>query len=325
MTSISSTITGLPDYDSPEYNEPDYENGSEEANHLAYKKWRKLNALRQFHEDCEYYYEKKPDKSTESIKLKLLYHPGFPKAFVRKVCGNPKNGKPLPLHKIESFLQSTYNTYPRLIERPDCDYLADILRTPVFDIIYSLKRNRAIEWLLTLRPKLPIWPPQFSKPDGEGKRRRLFNAAPQMLTSEQGIAELPEEAQKVEVKSSVFGKEAPSQISETSPFEKVLRAPLDFPTLKTLLLHIGLIGSDGKESRRATAGAWAWAICALQETNLINSTRKAPYITDSLRKFFNANVKKRMIQYGLYDSTSLSKNDDKEFYYNALRYLKDKF
>lgn len=116
-----------------------------------------------------------------------------------------------------------------------------------------------------------------------------------------------------------------SQGIEVSPFEKVLCGQLTFDTLKELLHSIGLIDKDERETGRASAGAWAWVICALKEKMLIRSNRNAPYITQSLQNCFGADVQIRMIQYALKDKTELSDNDDKEFYNAALTYIKAKF
>lgn len=298
----------LPVYDSPSYQE----------NLERYKAWCELLSEQSF----EYAIGDIDKGSIVSVKeliLEFPYHPNFAEVFFSYLVNRLEDCQPLHPDGMENFLDSMYGA---ILERPDCDHLlAAIRKHGRYPVQAPENIQRAVQWLEAKQRELPIWPPQYGEPDENGRIKRLH--AVNLATLNAGQSPKENEARVTPDEQTLPNPEckAISQGTDVNPFGKALHGQLTFHKLKKLLYSIELIDEDETETVKASAGAWAWVICALKEKMLIRGNRNAPYITQSLRNCFGANVKKRMIQYALKGKAELSENDDKEFYNEAIAYI----
>jgi hypothetical protein len=290
---MPANIAGLPDYDDPAYNEPVYgdSQSSYAANRAQYTKWRRLWAERHFHEVCEDFDRKKPDKPLIGI-IDLLHHPSFPKVFQQKIGGASEEGEPLHPVDVKDFLEIKYAA---TLERPDWEYLLDIISHLEKEGTVPIPQNlqQARQWLEAKRSQLLAWPPIYDEPDAKGRRRRLDNI-------------------------SAFNTKSLRKKPQAN-LEDLVKKPLTLPRLKELLCNLELLQefrlADVQENPSASPGAWGGVVQALIKKGLILPNRSK--ICSALKNEFQASVSEKTLQ----NAAGLESRVSKSYYNRTLSHL----
>lgn len=312
---MPANIEDLPDYISFEYDEPVYEAHSYSTNLAEYRTWRNLWARRHFHEACEDWDSSQPDLTTDSIILRLPYHPDFPEVFIQHLTAISEDG--LSLADVQHFLETNYGSS---LEKPDCDYLSNLISSIPDPGHFPNNKIRALQWLVDKKAELPLWPPQFSKQGTTLQKYRIYttshiNSAKNKYddTVNNLSAAMPAQVNK---RPRPLQNSAPVLLDE-NPFKALLLEGFSFALLTQLLHKLDLINDNGIATGKAKPGALAGVVFALRYKNCIMQTPEA--IRRALTEEFKVTLSSRSLQ-GAYNPRNKS---SKYFYDKTIDYIKE--
>ncbi|WP_125917074.1 hypothetical protein [Hymenobacter coccineus] len=297
------------------YQMPKYDSPSAYVNFITYKAWRKLWAEKAF-EDIIDETDSKSVVTINEIILELPYHPDFPQVFFAYIVNRLEGCPPLDAEEVDKFMEDHYG---RDLDRPDCDYLLDILNNGRHSVQAPKNVNRAVRWIRAKQKELGPWPPlpkemikhdkHALSPDATAIKTEKNNIVADTISHVQSV----QNGNSEQYLRSEKGKNNPAA-SGSKPFDRLLVPPFSLPRLNKLLQDLGLIDDNNRKTNLATPKAWAGVVYALYEKGYI--MKNGDGIAEALRTVYEAKVGKRTIQYVL--SNSLTPDDTNIMYNKAL-------